>query len=113
MPPKEALKYILDLESTIAELEEIVKLHENNYDTFSNNFMAVRAVERDLLIIGEAILKLSKVDSSISISHTKHIIGLRNMIVHAYDSIDPTTLWKILIRDIPTLKKEVERVKNG
>jgi uncharacterized protein with HEPN domain len=29
------------------------------------------------------------------------------MIVHAYDSIDPTTLWKIMIKDLPVLKEEI------
>jgi uncharacterized protein with HEPN domain len=32
---------------------------------------------------------------------SKDIIGLKNMIVHAYDSIDPTTLRKIIINDFP------------
>jgi uncharacterized protein with HEPN domain len=33
------------------------------------------------------------------------------MIVHAYDSIDPTTLWKILMKDIPVLKSEIQVLK--
>ena len=74
---------------------------------FSSSFISVRAVERDLMIIGEAVNKLTKIEPNMSISSSKHIIGLRNMIVHAYDSIDPTTLWKILMKDIPVLKQEI------
>jgi uncharacterized protein with HEPN domain len=33
------------------------------------------------------------------------------MIVHAYDAIDPTTLWRILIKDLLLLKAEIEKVK--
>ena len=63
------------------------------------------------MIIGEAVNKLIKSEPTIKISSSKHIIGLRNMIVHAYDSIDPTTLWRIMIKDIPTLKTEIAELK--
>ena len=105
------LKYVLDIESIIAELEEIVSLHQNDYLQFSSNFIAVRAVERDLMIIGEAVNNILKVDSSIPISGAKHIIGLRNLIVHAYDAIDPAALWKILQVDLPVLKIEIAALK--
>ncbi len=111
MPPKEILKYILDIESVIGELEQVIELHNQDYAKFSSNFMAVRTVERDLEIIGEAVRKMTTLDSTIGISGAKHIIGLRNMIVHAYDSIDPTTLWKILMKDLPVLKSEISRIK--
>ncbi len=108
---KEVLKYILDIEAVIDELEQIIKLYDQDYDKFSSSFIAIRAVERDIMIIGEAVNKLIKSEPEIKISSAKHIIGLRNMIVHAYDSIDPTTLWRIMIKDIPILKTEIAQVK--
>lgn len=106
------LKYLLDIESIIRELEDIVEHHQADYTSFSGDFISVRAVERDLMIIGEAVGKILKIEENVNISSAKHIIGLRNMIVHAYDSIDPTTLWRILIKDLPVLKKEVKQLKN-
>ncbi|MEX0810723.1 MAG: DUF86 domain-containing protein [Chitinophagales bacterium] len=111
MLPKSTLKYLLDIESIITELENIIELHDRDYSKFSSDFISIRAVERDLMIIGEAVNKLIKLEPNITISSSKHIIGLRNMIVHAYDSIDPTTLWRILIKDIPLLKKEISDLK--
>ena len=108
---KDVLKYILDIEAVIDELEQIIKLYDQDYDRFSSSFIAIRAVERDIMIIGEAANKLIKAEPAIKISSSKHIIGLRNMIVHAYDSIDPTTLWRIMIKDIPTLKSEIAEFK--
>lgn len=70
--------------------------------------MAVRTVERNLEIIGEAVRKMTEIDNKLEIKGTKHIIGLRNMIAHAYDAIDPTTLWRILIKDVPLPKKEID-----
>jgi uncharacterized protein with HEPN domain len=105
------LKYILDIEGVVQELEKIIEHHNADYHQFINNFIAIRAVERDLMIIGEAVGQLLKLDSTIKISSAKHIIGLRNIIVHAYDAIDPATLWKILIKDLPALKKEITELK--
>ncbi len=112
MPPKEILKYILDIESIIEELEKVIDSNSADYTAFSSNFMAVRTVERDLEIIGEAIRKMLKIDPRIQITGAKQIIGLRNMIVHAYDSIDPTTLLKILLVDLPILKEDIQKIKN-
>ena len=78
-------------------------MHARDYQKFSSNFMAVRTIERDLEIIGEAVRKLLEIDPSLKISSSKQIIGLRNMIVHAYDAIDPTTLWRMLLKDLPIL----------
>ncbi|HCS21012.1 MAG TPA: antitoxin [Bacteroidetes bacterium] len=111
MPRKEVLKYILDIESVISELENVVEIHSKDYTKFSSNFMAIRTVERDLEIIGEAVRKMTLLDPTIQISSARHIIGLRNMIVHAYDSIDPTTLWRIIIKDLPVLKTEIHGIK--
>lgn len=59
MPPKKILKYILDIESVIRELELVIEINERDYSKFSTNFMAVRTVERDLEIIGEAVRKIT------------------------------------------------------
>jgi uncharacterized protein with HEPN domain len=63
------------------------------------------------MIIGEALNKIVQINSEVRISGIRQIIGLRNIIVHAYDSIEPSVLWRILIKDIPTLKQEIESLK--
>lgn len=108
---KKIQKYLLDIESIIEELEKIINHHQRDFNDFQKNFISVRAVERDLMIIGEAINKIVPLNPKIQISGTRQIIGLRNLIVHAYDSIEPSVLWRILVKDIPTLKKEIELLK--
>ena len=102
------MKYLLDIQSIVQELDKILVYLENDYNNFNSNFIAIRAVERELMIIGEAINKLKKIEPNLTISNSPQIIGLRNMIVHAYDAIDPTLLWKILIKDLPILKNEIQ-----
>ncbi len=111
-PHNEKLKYLLDIQSIIEELDKILVFLEIDYISFNSNFIAIRAVERDLMIIGEAINKLKKIEPDLTISNSHQIIGLRNMIVHAYDAIDPTLLWKILIKDLPILKIEIQTMIN-
>lgn len=111
MPPKELLKLILDIESVIQELEFVIELCSGDYFKFNSNFLVIRTVERNLEIIGEAVKKILLIDPSLKISSTRDIIGLRNILAHAYDSIDPSTLWKIIIKDIPVLKEEILKIK--
>lgn len=73
--------------------------------------MLKRAVERDLEIIGEAINRILKKDSSFEnkITNVKLIFGgLRNQVIHAYDSISDENIWSILINHLPKLKDEIE-----
>ena len=101
-------------------LEEIIEACDRlqhyigslDFSDFDGDVKTQDAVIRVFEIIGEAVRKLKEIDPEISISSAKQIIGLRNMIVHAYDAIDPTTLWKILIIDLPVLKREIETLKN-
>jgi uncharacterized protein with HEPN domain len=81
------LKYLLDIESVIQEIETIKSKTENNFNNFKADIILQRAVERDLEIIGEAIRKIEEEEPNIQISSAKNIIGLRNIISHAYDAV--------------------------
>lgn len=110
MQPK-LLKYILDIESIINEIESIKSKTQNNFSNFQNDIILQRATERDLEIIGEAIKKIIEIDPNASITSTRNIIGLRNIISHAYDSIEPEMIWGIIQKDIPILASEIEKIK--
>ena len=110
MQPK-VLKYLLDIQSVINEIEGVKAKTENNFNLFHSDIILRRAIERDLEIIGEAVKKVLEIEPSISISSVKKIIGLRNIISHAYDSIDPELIWGIIQKDIPLLEKEVKSLR--
>ncbi len=67
-------------------------------------------VERKTEIMGEAINRIRKADPSVEIPNTRAIIDTRNRIIHAYDNVQPAFLWSLVIRHIPELKKDVERI---
>lgn len=106
------LKYILDIERIISEIDTIKERVGNDFSKFDEDVILKRAVERDLEIIGEAVRNLVVINPEIKISSTKKIIGMRNLINHAYDSIEAEIVWGIIQKDIPILKKEVAALKS-
>jgi len=101
------LKYLEDALLAINDIDEIVgapKLFEN----FINNKAIKFAVERQFEIIGEAIKNFKKINTTIDITYSKEIIGLRNIISHAYDSIDYPKVWAIVINHLPKLEIEID-----
>jgi uncharacterized protein with HEPN domain len=101
------LKYLEDVLLAINDIDEIIgepKLYAN----FINNKATKYSIERQFEIIGEAIKNFKKLNSAIEISYSKEIIGLRNLITHAYDSIDYPKIWAIVINNLPELKEEVK-----
>lgn len=106
------LKYLLDIESVINEIESIKIKSENNFEVFKSDIILQRAIERDLEIIGEAIRKILEIDSTIKISSSKNIIGLRNIISHAYDSVEPEMIWGIIQKNIPILFNEINIIRS-
>lgn len=112
MQPK-VLKYILDIQSVIQEIEAIKAKTNNNFNSFQSDIILQRAIERDLEIIGEAIRKIIEVDPTIKITSAKNIIGLRNIISHAYDSVEPEMIWGIIQNNIPLLSEEINSIKGS
>lgn len=80
---------------------------------FQSDIILQRAVERDLEIIGEAIRKLIELNPELIITSSKNIIGLRNIISHAYDSVEPEMIWGIIQNNIPLLAAEINKIKSG
>lgn len=88
MLPRQVLKFVLDIDSILQEIEALKTSVQNDFKVFTNDIKSVRALERQLEIIGEAVNRIYKLDPSVQISGIKGIIALRNLTAHAYDSID-------------------------
>lgn len=79
------------------------------FTDYLNDDMLHSAIERKLTIIGEAMVRLRKVDPAIAskISDVSQIIGFRNKLVHQYPDIEDAQVWKIVGEQIPLLLSEV------
>lgn len=99
-------KYLSDILQAISLIEEFVS-DIQNFDNYVKDKKTRSAVERQLSIIGEAVSKYSKDNPDDALQNTAQIIAFRNWLIHAYDSINNTTVWAIIQRHLPALKKEV------
>ena len=106
------LKWIYDIDFALNEIDSYFDNKDKNFLEYRENTMLKRAIERDLEIIGEAVNRILKRDPSYSniISDAKAIVGLRNQVIHAYDSISDENIWSIITNHIPKLKKEIREI---
>jgi uncharacterized protein with HEPN domain len=81
-----------------------------DFEAFLTNPMAVAAVERKLLTIGEAAVRLGREAPSIVPDIPwRQVRDLGNLLRHEYDRVDLSIIWKTVIDDLPELKAAVQR----
>ena len=102
-------KYLSDINSAIELIEDFVK-NINSFSNYNNDIKTQSAVERQLGIIGEAVNNFEKLEEEISLVNAGKIIGFRNRLIHAYDSIDNSMVWVIIKKYLPELKNEVYKI---
>ncbi|MFY7978608.1 MAG: DUF86 domain-containing protein [Sediminibacterium sp.] len=89
-----------------------IKLHTNgitSYEKFIGNRLVYRAVERELEIIGEALVKIRNEKYELNIDNQNKIIGLRNRIVHDYGNTNYEIIWGIVYLHLDNLIVEIEQ----
>ena len=99
-------KLLYDIKVSIDSIESYLE-GVLTFDDYQKNKMLRRAVEREFEIIGEAMSQLDRLEPEINISSKKHIISMRNRVIHGYDKIDDGIIWGTVIKHLPVLKKEV------
>ena len=99
-------KYLSDIQISIELIESFIK-DIDSFETYSDDLKTQSAVERQLGIIGEAVNKFKQECPDEILENSQQIVGFRNRIIHAYDSIDNSIVWVILKRYLSPLKEEV------
>lgn len=80
------------------------------YDVYLSDVCLRRAVECNITIIGEAMNKLLKLAPDIEITSARRIVETRNYVIHGYDSVTDDIMWGIVVRHLPLLKAEVQKL---
>ena len=82
-----------------------------SFEEFSSNYLISDSVIRSLEVIGEASNKLSESfrmeNPDIPI---RQMVGLRNILIHAYSDVDLKRVWMIAKTNVPTLHGQVESI---
>ncbi len=108
---RDILKNLLDIQVSINSIYDYLG-NKHDFNVYKSNKLLRRGIERELEIIGEATNRILKIDETIDISDSRRIVDLRNWVIHGYDKVDDVIIWGIILRDIPKLKEQVDRLIN-
>jgi uncharacterized protein with HEPN domain len=100
-------KVLSDILQAIELIESFV-VDIKDFDNYLTDKKTQSAVKRQLGIIGEALNKFEKLFPESRISNARKIVGVRNRLIHTYDSVDPSMVWAILKNHLGPLKDEVK-----
>jgi uncharacterized protein with HEPN domain len=100
------LKDLLDsMDQVMAYLEGMT------FDEFEKDKMRIDAVLRNIQIIGEAARNISEeIKENYPDIPWRRMIGLRNIVVHAYFGVDLEMIWRISTVNIPQTQPQLEKV---
>ena len=105
-PDERDAAYLWDMLQACEEVESM--LEDYDLSAFLDNRMLLRAIERDVELIGEAARRLSQAfrDANPGIPW-RMVIGQRNILAHEYGRIDHELLYRTAIDDIPGLAEKI------
>lgn len=104
--PHDPEKYLDDVLSSCEFLLEFTA--GRSVDDYAGDRGFRSAVERELQIIGEAVMQLERDNPQLAarISGHRNIIGFRHVLVHGYDSLRPETVWNVIEGKLSALARE-------
>ncbi len=104
--PREPLAYLLDIVEACEAIAAAIR--ELDVDSYRVNRLIRSSVERELIIIGEAVSALARLSPDLfaQISQARRIVDFRNQLTHGYATITDTIVWAIAHRDVPVLHSE-------
>jgi uncharacterized protein with HEPN domain len=101
--------WLLDIQTSIDEIFQFIG-DRRDFSAYQRDLKTKKAVERNLEIIGEAVNRILKHEDSFPIENARGIIGTRNRIIHSYDMISDELIWTIVVKELPSLKVQVDRL---
>jgi uncharacterized protein with HEPN domain len=110
MPLRNPKKYLYDIVNCSEFVLQLTK--EKTVDDYKNDRVFRSALERELQVIGEAMLQLDHISPETveKTSEHRNIIGFRHVLVHGYDSLDPDTVWNVVEIKIEILLNQAKEL---
>ena len=104
--PRDARAYLAD---AIEACDAIVAAVEGfDFQGYQDTRLVRSSVEREFIIIGEALMALSYVseETFASITQSRRIVDFRNQLTHQYPTVDDAIVWAIIEHDVPVLHRD-------
>ena len=101
--------YLWELKDATADIVDFTK--GKDYESFSREKITRFAVERQLLVVGEVVKRLSDdFKESKPKIQWQAMIGLRNIIAHEYGEILSERIWRIATENVPILVSQLHEI---
>jgi uncharacterized protein with HEPN domain len=105
----EFLDFVEDILDAMNKAEILVEgfTYREFEEDFRTNFAVVRALE----IIGEATkrLPMSVREQYLEVPW-RGMAGMRDRIIHGYDTVDLQIVWDVVKQDIPEIKPQIQQI---
>jgi uncharacterized protein with HEPN domain len=100
-------KFLFDVQTAGMALQEF--LEGKTFADYVDSDFLRSAVERKLMIIGEAVGRIIRIDPELEqkLQQARKVVDFRNILVHGYSAIENETVWGILQKDLPVLNRQV------
>ena len=106
MPFKEVWLTLQDILDAITQIQGFTAGLE--FEAFRADAKTAAAVERKLLVISEAAIRLGEEAETLCPGLPwRDIRGIRNWLRHQYDAVDPEAIWQTVVDDLPPLQAAV------
>lgn len=102
--------WLYDILNAINEIESFFIDNPKEFLHYQSDLRTKRAVERNIEIIGEAMIRILKQNDSLKISNSRKLVDVRNRIIHGYDSVSDDIIFGIVVKHLPVLQSEVENL---
>jgi len=84
-----------------------------DFEAFRSSHIAVAAVERKLLLIAEAGVRLRQDAPTLCPNQPwRNIRGMGNWLRHEYDGVDLNLVWQTVVDDLPGLRTAALKALN-
>jgi uncharacterized protein with HEPN domain len=109
------LRDLTSLQDIVTATELIASFIQGvDSETFDESLLIQSAVVRQIEIIGEATKRLSdELRQRYVDIPWKQMAGMRDILIHAYDSIDPDEVWNVATRDLPRICGQIRAIIGG
>jgi uncharacterized protein with HEPN domain len=108
-PKREILDYLTDIADAIDAAQSFVA--GMDFTQFHADRRTVYAVTHALEIVGEAAKRIPEpVRVSYPTVPWRLMAGMRDRLIHGYDTVDLDVLWKTIMEDLPTVRPLIAEV---
>ncbi len=105
--PRKYLSEMLDRATFVSQF-----MADQSPDVLQTSRLIRSAVERELMVLGEALFQLHRAHLSIAkqIQSWDKIIGFRHVLVHGYDSLNLDIIWDVVHDELPSFIEQVNKL---